>query len=144
MELSPDPRRRAAVVRTPADELAWLASIVLAVSAFTSWYTGSAEGITLSVTGWHTGALGKLVFFLGLAVVIVLALRPFGIALPATVPVGMIVLGLGAIATIVVLFRLISVPEDFVGLGRSIGLWISLFAALLVSVAGFLRGAEDV
>jgi hypothetical protein len=144
MELSPDPRRSTAAVRTPAEELAWLAAVVLALSAFMSWYTGSADGITLSVTGWHTGALGKLVFFLGLAVVIVLALRPFGIALPPTVPVGMIVLGLGAVATIVVLFRLISVPQDFVGLGRSIGLWISLLAALLVSVAGFLRGAEDV
>ena len=145
MEITPEPQGRGvAANRAPAEALALVGGIVLALSSFMSWYTGSAEGITLSVTGWHAGALGKLVFFLGLAVVLLLALRGFGVELPPTVPLGMILLALGAVGTIVVLFRLISIPEDFVGFGRSIGLWISLLAALLVSVAGFLRGAEEV
>ena len=41
-----------------------------------------ASGVTLSVTGWHTGALGKLVFFIGLATLILEALREAGIELP--------------------------------------------------------------
>ena len=65
------------------ERLAWIAGLVLAISAFTDWYAGSqADGLTLSVTGWHTGALGKLVFFAGLATLILEALREAGIELP--------------------------------------------------------------
>jgi hypothetical protein len=78
--------------RTPmpgywGERLAWVAGLVLAVSAFTDWYSGGqTDGLVLSVTGWHTGALGKLVFFIGLATLILEALREAGIELPATVP----------------------------------------------------------
>src|SRR4029079_18033489 len=66
------------------ERLAWIAGLVLAISAFTDWYSGSeADGLTLSVTGWHTGALGKLVFFCGLATLILEALRAGGDARPA-------------------------------------------------------------
>ena len=50
------------------ERLTWVSGLVLAISAFTGWYVGSGEGPTTSVIGWHTGALGKLVFFIGLAV----------------------------------------------------------------------------
>ncbi len=48
-------------------QLTWLSGLILALSAFTDWYVGSGEGPTTSVIGWHTGSLGKLVFFIGLA-----------------------------------------------------------------------------
>ena len=77
--------------------------LVLAISAFTDWYAGSqADGLTLSVTGWHTGALGKLVFFAGLATLILEALREAGIELPATVPESLVLIALGSLATIFV------------------------------------------
>ena len=64
----PARRRAQAVPGYWGERLAWIAGLVLAISAFTDWYAGSqADGLTLSVTGWHTGALGKLVFFAGLA-----------------------------------------------------------------------------
>src|SRR5260370_17897745 len=67
------------------ERLAWIAGLVLAISAFTDWYAGSqADGLTLSVTGWHTGALGKLVFFAGLAALILEALREAGNYFPPT------------------------------------------------------------
>jgi len=69
--LEPHPASRAPVPGYWGERLAWIAGLVLAVSAFTDWYSGSqADGLTLSVTGWHTGALGKLVFveLLGVAV----------------------------------------------------------------------------
>ena len=66
--------------------LTWVSGLVLAISSFTGWYVGSGEGPTTSVIGWHTGALGKLVFFAGLATLILEALREAGIELPATVP----------------------------------------------------------
>lgn len=108
-----------------------------------SWYTVSSEGLTVSVTAWHTGVLGKLVFFVGLAVLGLLVLRVTGFELPPNVPVGMVIAVLGAIGTVLVLVRLISIPDDFVGAGRSIGIWISLLAALLLIAAGMLKSADE-
>ncbi len=68
-------------------------------------------GSTYSVTGWHTGALGKLVFFIGLATLILEALREAGIELPPSVPEHFVLIGLGALASIFVLVRLASIPE---------------------------------
>jgi hypothetical protein len=84
------------------------------------------------VIGWHTGALGVLVFFIGLAALILEALREAGIELPASVPESL------------VLIRLISIPDTFFDTaGRGIGIFISLFAAIAVIVAGLLRAAEE-
>lgn len=125
------------------DRLSLVAGLVLAVSAFTGWYTGQGEGITISVLGWHTGTLGKLVFFVGLAVLAVVALRELGIELPAAVPESLVTIALGALATIFVLIRLISIPDDFFFAGRAVGIWISLVAAVAVIVAGLLQATEE-
>jgi hypothetical protein len=126
------------------ERMTWIAGLILAISAFTDWYAGSGDGLTLSVTGWHTGALGKLVFFVGLAVIGLVALREAGIDLPATVPESLVVLGLGSLATIFVLIRLISIPDKFLPAdGRGVGIWVSLLAALGVIVAGLLRAGEE-
>ena len=131
--------------RSPGEGLAWLGGLVLALSTFMSWYTFDADvGFTVSITGWHTGALGKLVFFVGLAVLAFLALRASGVELPPSVPGGMVIAGLGLLGTIFVLIRVISIPDDFSPAGRSIGLWISLLAGLLLIAAGLLRSAEGV
>jgi hypothetical protein len=123
--------------------LTWLSGLLLAVSSFTDWYAGSGDGITIGVIGWHTGPLGKLVFFIGLAVLALYALREAGIELPATLPGSLIVMGLGALATIFVLIRAISIPDQFPGSGRGIGIWISLVSALAVIAAGLLTASEE-
>jgi hypothetical protein len=126
------------------ERLTWLSGLLLAVSAFTGWYSGSGDGLTLSVMGWHTGALGKLVFFVGLAVLGLVALRAAGIDLPATLPESLVVVALGSLATVFVVIRVISVPEELLPAdGRGIGIWISLAAALGVVVAGLLRASEE-
>jgi len=124
--------------------ITWVSGLVLMLSSFMGWYSGSGDGIVISVIGWHTGTLGKLVFFIGLAVLAFLALRASGVELPPSVPGGMVIAGLGFLATIFVLIRVISIPDDFSPAGRSIGIWISLLAALLVIAAGLLRSAEEV
>jgi hypothetical protein len=84
------------------------------------------------------------VFFVGLVVVALVALREAGIELPATVPESLVVIGLGSLATIFVLIRLIQPPDEFLPAdGRGIGLWISLLAALAVIVAGLLQASEE-
>ena len=131
--------------RSPGEGLAWLGGLVLALSTFMSWYTFDADvGFTVSITGWHTGLLGKLVFFVGLAVLAFLGLRASGVELPPSVPGGMVIAGFGLLATIFVLVRVISIPDDFSPAGRSIGLWISLLAGLLLIAAGLLHSAEEV
>jgi hypothetical protein len=126
------------------ERLTWLSGLILALSSFTGWYAGSGEGPTVAVIGWHTGALGKLVFFIGLAVLALVGLREAGIELPATVPESLVVIALGALATVFVLIRLIDVPDEFFGTrGRGIGIFISLLAALLVTSAGLLRAGDE-
>ena len=124
--------------------LTWVSGLILAISAFTGWYVGSGPGPTTSVIGWHTGALGKLVFVIGLAVLALVILREAGIELPATVPESLVIIGLGALSTIFVLIRLISVPDELFGWrGRGIGIFISLIASLVVIAAGLLRAGEE-
>lgn len=121
-----------------------LSGLVLMLSSFMGWYAGSEEGPTIAVIGWHTGVIGKLVFLLGLAVVVLVVLRELGIELPATVPESLVIIVLGALATILVLIRLISVPDQFFpNDGRGIGIWIALLAALGVIVGGLLRAGEE-
>ena len=121
-----------------------ISGLVLMLSAFMGWYVGSQQGPTIAVIGWHTGVIGKLVFLLGLAIVVLVVLRELGIELPATVPESLVVIVLGSLATILVLVRLISIPDSFFPEdGRGIGIWISLLAALGVIVGGLLRAGEE-
>jgi hypothetical protein len=144
-----EPRRQRmglppADLRSPGEGLAWLGALVLTLSSFMSWYSFDADlGFTASITGWHTGVLGKLVFFVGVAVLGFLALRASGFELPPSVPGGMVIAGLGFLGTLFVIIRVISIPDDFSPAGRSIGIWISLLAALLLIAAGLLRSAEE-
>ena len=126
--------------------LAWLGGLVLTLGAFMGWYTisGDLRG-SLSVLGWNTGTIGKLVFVIGVLVLLLLALRAFGVELPPSIPDGLVIAGLGLVATILVLIRLIDIPEAFQpAVGRGIGIWLSLLASLLLIVAGLLKSGEDV
>jgi hypothetical protein len=126
------------------ERITWVAGLVLMLSSFMDWYAGSGVGVKLAVIGWHVGVLGKLVFFLGLAVLAIVAMRETGFELPPSVPESLVVLGLGALAAIFVLIRVISVPDSVLPAdGRGIGIWISLVAALGVIAGGLLRASEE-
>jgi hypothetical protein len=125
-------------------QVAGIAGLVLALSSFMGWYAGSGVGVKLAVIGWHTGVLGKLVFFIGLAVVVIVVLHELGFELPPSVPESLVILALGALATIFVLIRIISIPDSVLPAdGRGIGIWIALLAALGVIAGGLLRAAEE-
>lgn len=132
-------------LRNLGELLAWLGAIVLTLGPFMAWYTisGDLRG-TLSVTGWNTGTIGKLVFLAGFAALVLLSLRAAGIELPPQVPSGMVVAALGFVGTILVLIRLIDIPERYEpSVGRALGIWVSLLAALLMIVAGLLKSADE-
>ena len=151
--LDPDPpgtpaaayaRQRPGGIWAAGDRVTWIAGLILALSTFMDWYAGSGAGIKLAVIGWHTGVIGKLVFFIGLAAIALVALRESGIELPASAPESLVILGLGVLATVFVLLRVISIPDAVLPAdSRGIGLWISLLAALGVIAGGLLRAAED-
>jgi hypothetical protein len=126
------------------ERVTWVAGLVLALSSFMDWYAGSGVGVKLAVIGWHSGVLGKLVFFIGLAVLAIVALRETGFELPPSVPESLVLLALGALAAVFVLIRIISIPDAVLPAdGRGIGIWISLVASLAVIAGGLLRAAEE-
>jgi hypothetical protein len=136
--------QQAGILPGLGDRLTWITGLVLAISAFTGWYKGSGDGLDISVLGWHTGVLGKLVFVIGLALIALVVLREAGIELPAAIPGSLVVVALGVLATIFVIVRLIWVPEDLLPAdGRDIGLFISLAAALAAIAAGLVRASEE-
>ena len=138
------PRPAASGIWAAGERVTWVAGLVLLLSTFMGWYAGSGEGVSLAVLGWHTGVIGKIVVFVGLAVLAIVALREAGIELPPAIPESLVILALGALATILVLVRLIDIPDSVLPAdGRSIGLWISLGAALGVIAGGLLRAAEE-
>jgi hypothetical protein len=125
--------------------LTFLFGLLLAVSALTGWYTGepAGAGTTVSVLGWHTGTLGKIVLFLGLAAVLLVVLREVGVDLPAAIPESLLAIAIGSVATILVLVRLISIPDTFFFASRGVGIWVSLVCALGIIVAGLLEASEE-
>ena len=125
------------------ETLTWVSGLVLAISAFTGWYVGSGEGPTTSVIGWHTGTIGKIVLFLGLAAVLLIVLREVGVHMPASVPESLIAIAIGSVATILVLVRIVSIPDDFFFASRGLGIWVSLACAVGIIVAGLFEVSEE-
>jgi hypothetical protein len=123
--------------------LTFLLGLLLALAALTGWYTGEGNGTTVSVIGWHTGTIGKVVLFLGLAAVLLVVLREAGVHMPASIPESLIAIAIGAIATILVLVRIISIPDDFFFASRGLGIWISLACGVGIILAGLLEASEE-
>jgi hypothetical protein len=125
------------------ERLSWLAGLILSLSTLMGWYVGNVDDPTIAVIGWHTGAIAKIVLVIGLAVIALHLMRQAGLELPATIPDSLITIVLGSVATILVLIRLISIPEEFQPASHGVGILISLAAAILVIVAGLLRASEE-
>jgi hypothetical protein len=125
------------------ERLTFVFGLLLSMSALTGWYTGEGVGTTVSVLGWHTGTLGKVVLILGLAAVLLVVLREFGIDLPAAIPESLVAIAIGSVATVLVLVRLISIPEEFFFADRALGIWLSLLCAIGLIVAGLLEASEE-
>lgn len=123
--------------------LTFLFGLLLAMSALTGWYTGEGNGTTVSVIGWHTGTIGKIVLFLGLVAVLLVVLREVGVNMPVSVPESLVTIAVGSIATILVLVRIISIPDSFFFANRGAGIWISLACAVGIILSGLLEASEE-
>ena len=66
-----------------------------------------------------------------------------GVELPPAIPESLVAIGIGSVATVLVLVRLISIPDTFFFASRGVGIWISLVCAIGIIVAGLLEASEE-
>src|SRR3954451_22877297 len=134
--------------------IAAASGLVLIISLFLEWYSVDIAGFRGSlptVTGWRAlGFIDILLFLIGL-IAIALAVMKAANVMPPRLPIspGLIVLGLGGFATLLVLFRIISIPDEGAGnlpgvdVGRSFGVFLAFLAAAAVTVGGWLSWNEE-
>jgi hypothetical protein len=122
------------------DLVAGGAGFVLFISLFLDWYTLGIRG----VNAWDAFDLWSFILFLiALTAIGVAVVRALGVQLPQLpVPLSTILMGLGALATLYVLFRLVNPPGFGDGLGRGIGLWLGLLSSIAIAAGGFLSARE--
>jgi hypothetical protein len=121
---------------------------------FFSWYTASVhEGpisASASGSGWSTTDIAKLVALLALIAVAAWAVELFADNVNLPWPAWMIAGGCGALAILLVLYRIVSKPGDFsaaaaVGVSISLawGIFLSLIAAVAVVVGAYMHMNES-
>ena len=95
-----------------------------------------------SVNGWHyvSAVLAWLLTVVATAVVILKAIPGIPFRLP--LPEALTVMALGAIALVLVLYRLIAMPAPSEAFGRGAGIFVALLATFLVAAGGFLKNGE--
>jgi hypothetical protein len=130
--------------------VAAVSGLVLLVVMFFPWYGieaelegfGDIEGANLNA--WEAFGFIDVLLFLAILVAVGVALARASGSMPANLPAppGMIVAAAGALALILILFRLISAPDpaitgDAVDLGRKIGIFLGLLAAAGIAFGGY-------
>ncbi len=136
---------------TTGDIIAGVGGIVLLISLFLPWYGASVEAAGFSASesgsGWEAMSfIDILLFVIALVAIAVVAARATG-QLPAEVPAAVVLLGLGALAVLLVLYRIIDIPvegdiPDEVDLSRKIGVFVALIGAAAVAYGGWRRNTE--
>jgi hypothetical protein len=135
---------------TTGDMIAGVGGIVLLISLFLPWYGVSIDVANVSVSesasGWESlDFIDILLFLISIAASGVVAARAVG-QLPAEVPGAVVLLGLGGLAVLLVLYRIIDIPADDVpdqvDLSRKIGVFIALIGAGAIAYGGWRTNTE--
>jgi hypothetical protein len=132
------------------EQIIGVSAIVLFIFSFFSWYSVDFGGgvdipgvdTTASANGWDV-TLGWLAVIIGLVMLAQILASKFGnVNMPdlGSVTWGQVHLGLGAIALLFLIIKLIDVPD---GVDRKIGLFVSLVAAAGLAVGGYLKFQEE-
>lgn len=140
------------------DLIAGGGALLLLISLFLEWYNVSVEGLGGVSGGVGLGnafqALGIGPIFLLLVALVVIAIvvvRALGVQIPQLpAPLSTIILGLGALAALYCLFRLIFTPDpdvpggldDAIDVGRGIGVFLAFLSTLAITAGGFLSARE--
>jgi hypothetical protein len=132
-------------------------AVALAVFMFFfDWYGGNVSGLphgarltgaTLSSTGWQTFTVSRWVWLLTILVALGSAFAPAsGYKDDARLPLGAIVAGLGALASALIVIRIVHHPGPsassgslHVSYGIKAGIWLGLLAALTITFGGYAQ-----
>jgi len=133
--------------------------ILMFIALFLTWYRveimqrllqelqGGLNGASVdtsgfSVNGWHyfSAVLAWLLTAAATAVVMLKALPAVSFRLQ--LPESFTIMALGAIAFLLVLYRLIAMPAPSEAFGRGAGIFVALLATFVVAAGGFLKNAE--
>ena len=136
---------------TTGDMIAGVGGIVLLISLFLPWYGVSVDVAGFSASesgsGWEAlGFIDILLFLISVAAIAIVAARAAG-AFPDDLPAPVILLGLGALAVLLVLYRIVDIPVDGdvpeqVDLSRKIGIFIALIGSAAVAYGGWRTNME--
>jgi len=136
---------------TTGDIVAGVGGIVLLIALFLPWYGVSVDVAGFSASesgsGWEVlGFIDILLFLISVAAIAVVAARAAG-ALPADIPAPVILLGLGGLAVLLVLYRIIDIPTDGdvpdqVDVSRKVGVFIALIGAAALAYGGWRTNSE--
>lgn len=142
------PRRASRVPQLTPTQWTLLGGGALTVlGSFLPWtiLTFALNHQTIAITGWDT-SFGKVTALLGVAALILLALRLFGIKLPEALAdrERLILLGLGAEALLLAVLYLLDGVQvlaagAFASTGPGIGLYLSLIGSLALAIGAYLH-----
>jgi riboflavin transporter FmnP len=93
------------------------------------------------VSGWDTGALGKLVFFAALIAIILVVIDYMKVDVSQMpIPVSLALVGAAAAGLLFVILRFLFMPD---GLSRAWGLYLAIIAAAVLAYGAWLKLQED-
>ena len=122
----------------------WLAgggAVVLLISTFVSWGKVDVGPLSFNVSGWDTGALGKLTFFAALIAIILVVIDHMKVDVSQMpIPVPLALLGAAGLGLLFVVLRFISMPD---GLSRAWGLYLAVVAAAVTVYGAWLKLQEE-
>lgn len=140
-----------------ADRLVAVGALALLILLFfVDWYGGSVTGLlpgshingaTVSSTGWEAFTASRWVWLLtGLVALASAFAIARGHRIDGPVQLSAIVAGLGTVSTALILYRIVHHPGPSVSgggvrasYGIKLGIWLSLLAALAVTLGSYLR-----
>lgn len=120
----------------PGDWLAGLGGLALLVSLFLTWY--SVTGASRELTGWQSFSIIDVLLALAALLGIALAVTTATRRTPAVpVALGVIAGPVGALATVLVLIRLLDPPGPNELLDLGPGVWLALAGAAAVAAGAW-------
>jgi hypothetical protein len=115
---------------------------VLFLVMFLDWY--GVEGTSVAANAWQVFSWVDLYLFLTVVVALSLAILTMGqrtVALPLSASV--LVTAMGAVATLLILYRIVNQPGPNELISVQIGAYLGLLAAVAITVGGYLSMREE-
>jgi hypothetical protein len=126
---------------------------------FFKWYGGSSStplgGVSFSTNGWHTFHNSRWIWLITIVVALgVVAMTAAQRELKSPVSPSVIIAGLGALSSILILYRIIHHPSGgtsgtiagvhySASYGIKIGIWLGLIAAAAITYGGYLAMQQE-